>query len=263
MIRQINGLNPSCHNLEIRAVSYAGSRDFVNIYLEPPDWGYRPGQFVMIRPEDWGNDPVWPRPFSICEKTDDSLRLFIQVVGRGTKLISRLRPGSTLDLWGPLGNGFMFDPGLPLLILAGGMGIAPFVGLCRDHKNPGQVSLLFGHRMDIGCYPFAELPADIHKKHLKQETMADIEDLKSVLKERIMDFSGKGRVLACGPSPFLRAVREYSIESGADARISLENKMACGIGACLGCVARTTNGEYVQTCTHGPVFKADDVVFEE
>jgi dihydroorotate dehydrogenase electron transfer subunit len=256
-------MTPSCHNLQVQAVTFAGSRDFFNIYLEPPDWDYVPGQFVMIRPDDWGNDPVWPRPFSICRKTDDSLCLFIQVVGRGTKLISRLNPGSTVDLWGPLGRGFMFDPELPLLILAGGMGIAPFVGLCADHPNPGLVSFLFGHRMDIGCYPFAGLPPEVHKKHLHQETAADIEEFKAVLKENIRAFAGKGRVLACGPTPFLRTVADYSVKYGADTWISLENKMACGIGACLGCVAGTSSGEFVQTCTHGPVFKARDVVFED
>ncbi len=248
--------------LQVLAATCAGSRDFVSIYLDPPEWIYRPGQFVMIRPEEWGSDPVWPRPFSICEKTKDSLRLFIQAVGRGTGLISRLNPGRVLDLWGPLGNGFTFDPAVPLFILAGGMGIAPFVGLCKNHPNPEQISLLFGHRMDIGCYPFAELPEKVGKEHLKQETGADIKDFQQVLKREIQCFSGRGRILACGPTPFLRVVQKYSKEYGADAWISLENKMACGIGACLGCVARTANDEYVQTCTHGPVFRAAEVVLE-
>lgn len=262
MIKKIN-MKPSCLNLQVQALTYAGSRDFFHIYLEAPDWDYTPGQFVMIRPDDWGNDPVWPRPFSISRKTEDSLCLFIQVVGRGTKLLSKMTPGSTVDLWGPLGRGFTFDPELPLLILAGGMGIAPFTGLCADHPNPDRITLLFGHRMDISCYPFAGLPLEVHKKHLRQETTADIEEFKTVLNEYIRAFSGKGRILACGPAPFLKTVRDCSIEHGADTWISLENKMACGIGACLGCVTGTTSNEFVQTCTHGPVFKARDIVFED
>jgi len=257
---ETDNLTPSCLKLEIQAITYAGSRDFFHLYLDPAQWEYRPGQFVMIRPEVWSNDPIWPRPFSICEKTKDCLRLFIQVVGRGTALISRLQPSDKLDLWGPLGNGFVYDPDDPLLILAGGMGIAPFMGLCKKHPRPDQVEFLFGHRMDIGCYPFSELPRQINSKHLRQQTMADIRGFQGILKKRIRDFSGKGRILACGPLPFLKVVLEYSIEFGADARISLENKMACGVGACLGCVAGTTRGEYVQTCTHGPVFRADEII---
>ncbi len=256
-------IKPSCLKPEIQAITYAGSGDFVHLYMQPPAWGYRPGQFVMVRPGEWGNDPVWPRPFSICEKTSDSLRLFIQVVGRGTSLISRLQPGSTLDMWGPLGNGFSFDPDVPLLILAGGMGIAPFIGLCKRHPHPGRINFLFGHRMGIECYPFAELPQKVNKTHLNQQTAGDIVSFQKVLEKRIRDFSGRGRILACGPSPFLKVVRKYSIESGADTWISLENRMACGVGACLGCVTGTTTGEYLQTCTHGPVFRADEVVFEE
>ncbi|MFP4324427.1 MAG: dihydroorotate dehydrogenase electron transfer subunit [Desulfonatronovibrio sp.] len=258
-MKQINTLHPACGQFEVQAITFAGSRDFVHLYLEAPDWEYTPGQFVMIRPQDWGNDPVWPRPFSICEQTEDSLRLFIQVIGRGTDLISRLRPGSLLDLWGPLGNGFRYDPREPLYILAGGMGIAPFMGLCKIHPHPEQVTLLFGHRVDIECYPFAELPGEIHKRHIKQETPADIKDFQKVLKKEIQSFAGRGRILACGPTPFLKVVMDYANEFSADCRLSLENKMACGIGACLGCAVKTSSGDFVQTCTHGPVFRSDRV----
>ncbi|MFO7726933.1 MAG: dihydroorotate dehydrogenase electron transfer subunit [Desulfonatronovibrio sp.] len=261
-MKQINSPNPACGQFEVQALTHPGSRDFFHLYLKAPGWEYRPGQFVMIRPADWGNDPVWPRPFSICEQTENSLRLFIQVIGRGTDLISRLQPGSLVNLWGPLGNGFRYDPGESLYILAGGMGIAPFMGLCKTHPHPEQISLLFGHRVDIGCYPFAELPGKIYKKHLKQNTPAEIVDFQEVLKKEIQGFAGRGRVLACGPTPFLRVIREYANKFRADCLLSLENKMACGVGACLGCAAKTGSGDFVQTCTHGPVFRSDEVVLE-
>lgn len=217
----------------------------------------------MLRPQGWDNDPIWPRPFSICEKNDDSLRIFIQIVGRGTGLISRLQPGSTLHIWGPLGNGFQFSPDMPLLILAGGMGIAPFVGLCKSHPNPELIRFIFGHRMDIGCYPFAELPPASSRIHLQQTGQADIFDFQRLLRQEIEDCPAGSRILACGPTPFLKVVQEYARESVKDAWMSLENKMACGVGACLGCVTMTSSGDYVQTCSHGPVFRAEDVVFEE
>ena len=253
---------PFCGRLKVQAVKFSGSRDFFHLYLHSPQWACRPGQFVMIRPVNWGNDPVWPRPFSICEKTQDSLRLFIQVVGRGTRLISRLEPDSELDLWGPLGNGFDFDDNARLLLLAGGMGIAPFIELCKSHPRPEKISMLFGHRMGIECYPFSELPAQMRTEHVRQKSLADIEDFKMVLRSAIEDFSGRGRILACGPTPFLKVVQQYAERFKADAWLSLENRMACGVGACLGCVAATSEGDYVQTCTKGPVFQAQKVVLE-
>ncbi|RQD56850.1 MAG: dihydroorotate dehydrogenase electron transfer subunit [Desulfonatronovibrio sp. MSAO_Bac4] len=259
MNHKIENKKQRCQSLKVQTITYSGTRDFVHVYLDPPIWDYVPGQFVMFRPGSWGNDPVWPRPFSICEKTDDALRLFIQVVGRGTKLISCLRPGEDVDIWGPLGNGFSLKNDESVLILAGGMGIAPFVGLCKTHKNPGNINLLFGHRAPLSSYPYDELPENMSKEAMQQKSMEDLNEFQLVLKQKIQDFASKGRILACGPSPFLRAIQKYCLEYKADAWLSLENKMACGVGACLGCVARTTDDEYVQTCTCGPVFSADKV----
>ncbi|WP_051617362.1 hypothetical protein [Desulfonatronovibrio hydrogenovorans] len=252
----------TCVRTMVRMVTPAGSDGFISLYLDLPEWDYTPGQFVMIRPENWDNDPVWPRPFSICEVNRNGLRLFIQVVGRGTRLISRLTPGSRVDLWGPLGNGFKFDPDDRLLILAGGMGIAPFIGLCKNHPHPEKVSLLFGHRVGIECYPLDELPQGMDKQYARQEGQSDLVLFQEMLEKRIQEFSGLGRILACGPTPLLRVVSSLSLKYKAETYVSLENKMACGVGACLGCVARTSDQGYVQTCTHGPVFRADRIVWE-
>ncbi|MFW5730398.1 MAG: dihydroorotate dehydrogenase electron transfer subunit, partial [Desulfonatronovibrionaceae bacterium] len=232
------------------------------LYLKPPAWDFQPGQFVMVRPGSWENDPVWPRPFSICEKTEAFLRLFIQVAGRGTRRLSRLKPGDLIHVWGPLGNGFEYDHKQPLLMLAGGMGMAPFVGLVKQHPVPDNASLVLGHRGSAEHYPISELAERMSIRALRQDTAEDILEFQKFLEKNISSFSSEGRILACGPVPFLRFIQDQAGKYKADAWISLENKMACGIGVCLGCTARTVLGEYRQTCTYGPVFRADSIVLE-
>ena len=254
--------NPSCSRIRMLGMAWAGSRDFVHLYLEPPGWDSSPGQFVMLRPSTWGFDPLWPRPFSICEKTPEYLRLFIQVVGKGTSLLRSAAPDSEIVLWGPLGKGFRIPVQHPLLILAGGMGIAPFVGMCKTHPHPERISLLFGHRLGLEHYPLDELPGKIRKESMRQSTPEDLVDFSGVLQERIRDFAPRGEILACGPMPFLRVVQRHVLESNARAQLSVETRMACGVGACLGCVIRTRKGEMVQTCVHGPVFDARELVLQ-
>ncbi|WP_052506997.1 hypothetical protein [Desulfonatronovibrio magnus] len=259
---QPESINPSCLTMNVQAITCAGSPDFVNLFLDPLPGSYKPGQFVMIRPEDWGNDPVWPRPFSICESNRDYLRLFIQVVGRGTRRIRQLGTGAKVQVWGPLGNGFRVESNKQVMILAGGMGIAPFVGFCKTHPRPEQLLMLFGHRADLHRYPWEELPEVMEKKAMQQKTDEAIVQFQKELKEHIVRYALHRAVMACGPSPFLKYVQECALQSGAEVQISLENKMACGVGACLGCVARTPEGEYLQSCTRGPVFMADQVLLD-
>ncbi len=261
-LREKNLTTPTCTRVRVQGLEYAGSRDFVNLYLEPPAWDYRPGQFVMVRPQGWEFDPLWARPFSVCEKTREYLRLFIQVVGRGTRLLRHAAPESEIYLWGPLGNGFKVPRDHPVLILAGGMGIAPFVGLCKTHPEPGNLSLIFGRSTDLDHYPFQELPPEMHKENHYQATSRDLEVFSAMLRDRIQGFASSGVVLACGPMPFLRAVQRHASEFSATAQLSVEMKMACGIGACLGCVVQTSDGEMVQSCAHGPVFDARELVLE-
>ena len=255
---QPNNAN-SCLDLKVKEITFSCSSDFCHLYLEPPDWQFTPGQFVMLRPMSWDKDPLWPRPFSICELTRDYLHIFFQVVGRGTELLSHLTTNDIVTVWGPLGNGFHTTIDEKILILAGGMGIAPFIGLTRTFPRPEQLSFLFGHRLDISCYPFHLIPEQVQKEHKQQESEQDLKYFEQYLRNRIQDFASKGTILACGPYPFLKVVHTFALKFNARMQISLENKMACGIGACLGCVCKNKNGDYVQTCTHGPVFRADEI----
>lgn len=261
--------------LDIVPFGNAGAQTgFYALRLSPPDWeAWVPGQFVMLRPAEAHSSILWGRPFSICQTSSRDLVIFFQVRGRATGALAALPPGSTLDVWGPLGNGFASDPATPTLLLAGGIGIAPFVGYVLTHKRPLNITLEFGHRMPLECYPFESIAQKCNATAHLEKSLHDRDAFLARVEERIREFAS-GLVLACGPTGFLQAVQSLSRTCGARTQLCLETRMACGVGACLGCVVKTRqpgesagkaappeNGGYVQTCTHGPIFWADGVVF--
>lgn len=239
--------------------------------LENPGWpAWRPGQFVMVRPQSFGLDLTWARPLSICNVTDQHLICFFQVVGRGTEKLAQLRHGDSVQVWGPLGNGFAVE-NVPTLLLAGGVGIVPFVGYAYCHPHPAGVEMLFGHRLALDCYPVESIRECIALETMQERSPADLTAFIEAMRERMGRCAAQqGLVLACGPLPFLRTIKQLAAATGARTQISLEQRMACGVGACLGCVTRTTE-RYpvpekrswpVQVCNHGPVFWTDQVTLE-
>jgi len=246
-----------------------GQRRFYALTLEKPDWKkWLPGQFVMLRPTHWAQDMTWARPLSICRVTSQGLVLFFQVVGRGTERLARLVTGDTVTLWGPLGTGFAVDSRIDTLLLAGGIGIAPFSGYIDQHPNPSRLSMLFGHRMSARSYPVDSLSQRIAVERFHEQTPEDLPAFVETIHRRMAECRARnGLALACGPMPFLRTVWKYALEIGLPTQLSLEQRMACGVGACLGCVSVTSKhwavpeqaGLPVQTCTKGPVFWAEDL----
>lgn len=247
-------------------------RRFFALRLSRPDWphwdNWRPGQFVMVRPLSFGLEIPWARPFGICHMTARHLVCFFQVHGRGTARMAKLASGDQVRVWGPLGNGFAMEEDKPTLLLAGGMGIVPFVGYVYRHHQPWNLSMLFGHRESLGCYPVDSINERITLDSLREHESGDLDNFIYALEEHIRDNAEQhGLVLACGPRPFLLTVQQLAARYGARAQLSLENRMACGVGACLGCVTRTTEswrvaatrGKPVQVCTQGPVFWASEI----
>jgi dihydroorotate dehydrogenase electron transfer subunit len=245
-------------------------------------FGYSAGQYVMLRPESWGLEFTWARPLSIGEVTQEAV-FFFQVAGRGTGRLAQLAPGEKVRMVGPLGAGFELEPDRPALLLAGGIGLAPFVGYVRQHPEKGNLKLLFGHRQALGSYPFAALADKIEAESYQEKSPEDLRFFLQRVEEHIAanstQGSGRGLVLACGPLPFLRVVRELSLRHKARTQLSLEGRMACGVGACLGCVVQplldSATGRNnsaqplpellhkalpVPCCTCGPVFWADSVL---
>ena len=271
----------------IDLVPFGQRRESDNQYalrLSNPGWAdWRPGQFVMLRKPGTETSPLLARPFSICRLSPTGLILFFQEAGRMTSQLARVQPGDVFDIWGPLGNGFAVEPDSPTLLLAGGIGVAPFVGYVEGHPAAWNLSMEFGHRLSIDCYPLQSLNLKIAVDTFHEQTPDDLPRFIDHLEKRMArhaeevadpaNRSGTGLVLACGPTPFLRTVQQFAKKYSLRTQISLENRMACGMGACLGCVAKRSPAvgnapdaeaqpgpAFVQSCTHGPCFWSEDVV---
>ncbi|WP_338667358.1 dihydroorotate dehydrogenase electron transfer subunit [Pseudodesulfovibrio methanolicus] len=255
----------NCRSVKVLKVSPVGQSktagEFFELTLERPDWdGWKPGQFVMIRPCSWELDMLWARPFSLCCGDESSVTLFIQAVGRGTRRLAELSPGDVVTMWGPLGNSFAVEPDTPTLLLAGGIGIAPFRGYVEQHPRPENLSLFLAHRLPREYYPYDRLSEAAPCRSMLEAEPSDLDRIIGTLRELIEDNAGQGGlILSCGPTPFMRTIQRFAKEFGARAQLSLENRMACGVGACLGCVTKDGAGHHVQVCTRGPVFWADKV----
>ncbi|MDR2487992.1 MAG: dihydroorotate dehydrogenase electron transfer subunit [Desulfovibrio sp.] len=257
---------------------------FFLMRLTLPPWdGWKPGQFIMLRPAGGDAGRLWGRPFSICRADDANLCVFFQARGRATMAMAEFATGTILDAWGPLGNALAVEDDTPTLLLAGGVGIAPFVGYVHAHPRPENLIMEFGHRMPLPCYPFEGIRTKISANAHREKEAGDREGFLHLLDDRIRQFSAEGLVLACGPTPFLEAVQTFSLRYKARTQLCLETRMACGIGACLGCVVKAAlppkarpdrkmpekyappgsaaRAEYhhVQTCICGPNFWADTV----
>lgn len=220
----------------------------------------RPGQFVEIRLTS-GTDPYLRRPISVFDAEEDSFRVLVRDVGRGTKIMSTWETGHETDIIGPIGNGFsFFAEDQSILIAAGGIGLAPLYFLARRlieaNKN---VTLLFSphrEREVLKCFD-----------NIDQLTLIFAENrnvLPSVLNRILIgDFD---RVYACGPVGFLQTVSEAGQKNSVKVQVSVENRMACGIGVCLGCavpIRREESMIYLRACEDGPIFDGNEVIWNE
>ncbi len=223
----------------------------------------RPGQFAMIYPAS--KDTLLGRPISICEVKDGSIRFVFRVVGKGTKEFSELKAGDSVRIIAPLGNGYDTNAykGKKVTVMGGGIGIPPMLELAKDLNKKGcEVSAVMGYR-DNALF----LKEDLEKY---AKLYIATEDGSVGTKGNVLDAVRENAIktdiiCACGPMPMLRAIKRYASENGITAYISLEERMACGVGACLGCVCKTTEKDAhshvnnARVCTEGPVFNAEDV----
>ncbi len=217
----------------------------------------RPGQFYMLRAaERWGGGegerPFLPRAFSVLRARGRELHFLVEDVGPGTKRLCELEPGEELLLVGPLGNGFSPPrEGRDSLLVAGGVGIAP-LAIWQDELGTGTPALL-GFR-DRAHAAGAVLVNDATVA--TDDGSVGHHGLVTELLEAELDERGEQlEVYACGPPAMLEAVRAMCVERGVPAQLALESGMACGFGACFGCVVPTVDG-YVRLCLDGPVLDA-------
>ncbi len=233
----------------------------------------RPGQFVMVRCADPGStDPLLRRPLALhrLHPEQGSVELLVRVVGRGTAWLAARAPGDTFDLLGPLGQGFALPrPGRNLLLVAGGIGIAPLVAVADEALARGcAVVLALGARTAAELYPATLLPPEVELHVATDDGSAG---RQATVIELLRDpdlglLPWADQLMACGPRPMLvelsAAVRAGRLRWRTGfAQVSLEERMACGVGACLGCVVPTRQG-YRRVCRDGPVFDLKDLLLE-
>ncbi|MCA1905824.1 MAG: dihydroorotate dehydrogenase electron transfer subunit [Desulfarculus sp.] len=228
----------------------------------------RPGQFVMLRVAH-GNDPLLARPFSIHGAAGEELLILYKVVGRGTRILSQVRTGKTLFLWGPLGRGFDLSGERPVLV-AGGMGIAPMAFAARWLAAQGRPAAFCAGLPGLAGWEHLargleeELAGSLSLAWSSEDGSLGRRGLVTELLSDTLAAAGasSGGVLACGPMPMLRAVARVCAQRGVACQVSLEAPMACGLGACLGCAIPAAGGGYLRACQEGPVLAAAAVDWE-
>ena len=236
------------------------AEDIYSLWLNAPDIAQnaKPGQFVSLYCND--GSKLLPRPISICEidLEQGAVRLVYRIAGKGTKEISLMKAQDTIEAMGPLGNGFTLE-GKKAILIGGGIGIPPMLELAKQLNCEKQMVL--GYR-DI---TFLENEFEAHGK-----VYISTEDGSKGTKGNVIDAIKENGltadiIFACGPTPMLRGIKAYALEHGITAQLSLEERMACGVGACLGCVCKTneidhhSNVKNKRVCKDGPVFYAEEV----
>ena len=216
----------------------------------------KPGQFIAMYCND--KSKLLPRPISICgiNKEEGTLRVVYRVAGEGTKEFSEMKEGDTLEVMGPLGNGFALKEE-KAIIIGGGIGIPPMLELAKQLNV--EKTVVLGYRTSTFLKDEFEAVCDVKVADGSQGT-------KGTVIDAIEKYGVEGKVIyACGPMPMLKALAVYAEEHGMEAQISLEERMACGIGACLGCICKTkekdahSNVNNKRICKDGPVFLSTEV----
>lgn len=218
----------------------------------------KPGQFLSLYCKDGSR--LLPRPISVCEidKIKGALRLVYRVVGSGTEEFSYMQVGDTIEVMGPLGNGFTLE-GKKAILIGGGIGIPPMLELAKQLECEKQIVL--GYRDDLFLNEDFTAYGNVY---------ISTEDGSTGTKGNVIDAIKENHleadiIFACGPTPMLKGVKTYALEHGIKAQLSLEERMACGIGACLACVCKSkekdhhTNVNNKRICKEGPVFYAEEV----
>ena len=219
--------------------------DIYSMWIETPDIAAEaiPGQFITLYTKD--ADKLLPRPISLCEidKENGRLRIVYRIAGAGTKEFSAYKAGDAVEIMGPLGNGFS-EIGKKPMVIGGGIGIA-----------------VLGYRSELFLQDEFASSSSVYNA---------TEDGNSGTKGTVIDAIKENNldadiIFACGPKPMLRAIKELAAQKKIPCYISLEERMACGIGACLACVCQTKNVDghsnvhNARVCKDGPVFKAEEV----
>jgi len=212
------------------------------------------GQFVNV----YLNDPsrLLPRPISVCDWQDRELTLVYAIAGAGTKQMSTYKAGESIKISFPLGKGFDTTDVKNFLLVGGGVGAPPLYYLSKSLKHiPGRVVL--GFRSETFLTDRFHTNVEIATEDGSTGFCGNVMQL---LSQSSIDTTTK--IFACGPKPMLKAIANFAKANNLHAEVSLEERMGCGYGACVGCVCKTHRGNR-KVCAYGPVFNASEVVWDE
>lgn len=224
--------------------------------------GLRGGQFLHIK---CGDGQLLRRPISVArtqwDEPEDTAVLIFEVRGEGTRWLSQRRVGDKLDVLGPLGNGFNVSDGSHYLLVGGGIGVPPLVEYGESPKW-SKVAVL-GFRTKDKAFPAI---VSRFKEHCEQTYLCTDDGTlgrHGFVDAQMRDILAKDNsftaILACGPRPMLKNVAKVAAEFGVPCQVSMEERMACGVGACLGCAIQMTDGTMKHVCKDGSVFHAEEV----
>ncbi len=229
-----------------------------------------PGQFVLVRCRKF-SDPLLRRPMSIhkIDNKNNTIDLLFKVKGFGTRMLSELEVNDNMDIFGPLGNGFKVNSSKEIaIIVSGGYGIAPMLALGYALKDKVKAVYSF-----IGANTKELVLCEEEFRNLGIETLITTDDgsygRKGLVTDELVDFISSNvksfmfpvtAIFACGPHEMLKRIAEISLRYKISTQISVEEKMACGIGACLGCPIKTKSG-YKMVCKDGPIFDTQEIVW--
>ena len=223
-----------------------------------------PGQFVMIGfgTRGWAT-PFLPRPNSVAAVRGDRIGLLIRAFGEGSRRLTTLRDGDSALLLGPLGRSYNLGAARDILCVAGGVGLAPFIllpGWASRHAPGARVRLLYGERTGSAVFDPSKITA---LSGIEAEVWTEDGSMgRAGLVTDGMRLDGVDLLLACGPTPMLKAVRRLALAAGVPCQVAVEEHMACGVGTCFGCVIPTIDTDtgaedYALVCVEGPVFRGE------
>jgi dihydroorotate dehydrogenase electron transfer subunit len=230
-----------------------------------------PGEFLHIKPTSEGLDPLLRRAFSIFDydEVNGTTEVLYKVFGRGSAILSRVTPGTFLDLLGPLGNGFPLpEKSKRLLLVGGGVGIPPVYLLAKTCLKTGHDPDKMMFLMGFGSSEDSRLGERVEKLPIKQAVSTDDGSrghkglVSDLLRAELMSKSADGNtvIYACGPDGMLKSIQALAKEFRTPCYLSLESIMPCGVGTCLGCVVKQEGEDkYLRVCREGPVFEASEV----
>ncbi len=244
--------------------------DIFRITMSAPDVAReaKPGQFVMVRTAE-GYDPLLARPFSVHQATANGwLQILVKVVGKGTRLLSELPEGRTVDLVGPLGRGFSLVKQENICLIGGGIGTAPLFYLAKEimrSGNPRKLLTLVGARneQEVQAVTMGFEELGLGANFATDDGSLGHHGMVTELMLQNMSAKAEWLVYSCGPHPMLRTVAKICRDNGWRCQVSMETMMACGMGACLGCAVPRSGleGGYVHVCKDGPVFDMDELAW--